>query len=146
MTGTMNSGPKIETKIEVMFFDTDCGGVVSNIAYLRFVEIARSALTSVMGMSLQEMTESQLFPAVTRTEIDYRKPARLGDVLTVTAEIERLEKIRVHCRFEIVRKADETVIASVRQTLAMVQLPPGQPKKVPDSWLKRWPQLKDSGD
>jgi len=27
-----------------MFFDTDCGGVASNIAYLRFIEIARTQL------------------------------------------------------------------------------------------------------
>ena len=29
----------IRTDVQVMFFDTDCGGVVSNIAYLRFIEI-----------------------------------------------------------------------------------------------------------
>ncbi len=29
--------PTIETREEVMFFDTDCGGVVHNIAYLRSV-------------------------------------------------------------------------------------------------------------
>ena len=35
--------PRIRTEVQVMFFDTDCGGVVSNIAYLRFIEIARTA-------------------------------------------------------------------------------------------------------
>ena len=38
------SAPRIQTEIQVMFFDTDCGGVVHNIAYLRFVEIARTLL------------------------------------------------------------------------------------------------------
>ena len=28
--------PALETHEEVMFFDTDCGGVVSNIAYERY--------------------------------------------------------------------------------------------------------------
>lgn len=36
--------PRVQTDIQVMFFDTDCGGVVSNIAYLRFIEIARTLL------------------------------------------------------------------------------------------------------
>ncbi len=41
----MNSdAPRIRTEVQVMFFDTDCGGVVSNIAYLRFIEIARTQL------------------------------------------------------------------------------------------------------
>ena len=34
---------QIRTEVQVMFFDTDCGGVVSNIAYLRFIEIARTS-------------------------------------------------------------------------------------------------------
>jgi len=40
----MAVSPRIRTKVQVMFFDTDCGGVVSNIAYLRFIEIARTRL------------------------------------------------------------------------------------------------------
>src|SRR5438876_8238108 len=32
-----------------MFFDTDCGGVVSNIAYLRFIEIARTLRAEKLG-------------------------------------------------------------------------------------------------
>lgn len=140
----MNSAPRIETKIEVMFFDTDCGGVVSNIAYLRFVETARSALTSALGMLPQEMMESRLFPAVTRTEIDYRKPARLGDNLTVTAEIETLGSVRIGCRFEIRREPDETLLATCRQTLALVQLPRGRPRRVPESWIEKWPHLKEN--
>src|SRR6266480_2879976 len=35
---------RVRTEVQVMFFDTDCGGVVSNISYLRFIEIARTKL------------------------------------------------------------------------------------------------------
>ena len=72
---------KLTTEEEVMFFDTDCGGVVHNIAYLRMIEICRTKLAGLMGMDLQRMAETQLFPVVFRTEIDYRKPAKLGDIL-----------------------------------------------------------------
>ena len=143
MNMSSDDRPRVESEIEVMFFDTDCGGVVSNIAYLRFVETARTKLTSLLGMTPQEMTETQLFPAVTRTEIDYRKPARLGDQLIVTAEIERLESIRIYCRFEIRRPSDDMLIASARQTLALVQLPKGRPKRVPAAWWEKWPQLRE---
>ena len=40
----MAVSPRVRTQVQVMFFDTDCGGVVSNIAYLRFIEIARTLL------------------------------------------------------------------------------------------------------
>ena len=42
--------PRIETEIQVMFFDTDCAAVVHNIAYLRFIEIARTLLAEQLGM------------------------------------------------------------------------------------------------
>ncbi|HCN27978.1 MAG TPA: acyl-CoA thioesterase, partial [Verrucomicrobiales bacterium] len=61
--------PTIETREEVMFFDTDIGGVVHNIAYLRMIETARTRLAAKLGMSLREMSETQLFPVVVRTEI-----------------------------------------------------------------------------
>ena len=64
-----------------MFFDTDCGGVVSNIAYLRFIEIARTHLAEELGLALREMAEKQTYPVVVRTEIDYRRAAKLGDRL-----------------------------------------------------------------
>ena len=72
----MAVAPRIRTQVQVMFFDTDCGGVVSNIAYLRFIEIARTLLAEELGLALTEMAENQRYPVVVRTEIDYRRPAR----------------------------------------------------------------------
>jgi YbgC/YbaW family acyl-CoA thioester hydrolase len=71
--------PTIETREEVMFFDTDCGGVVHNLAYLRMIETARTRLAALLGMKLREMAQTHLYPVVVRTEIDYKKPAKLGD-------------------------------------------------------------------
>ena len=53
-----------------MFFDTDCGGVVHNIAYLRMIETCRTKLAGLMGLDLRQMAETKLYPVVVRTEID----------------------------------------------------------------------------
>lgn len=125
-----------EVEVEVMFFDTDCGGVVSNIAYLRFFEVARTRLTDALGLTLAEMSETQIFPAVARTEVDYRKPAKLGDRLRISAKIDRFEKVRMHCHFEMRRiGGDEAVIAECRQVCVLVQMPEGRPKRIPSEWL-----------
>jgi len=50
---------RIRTEVQVMFFDTDCGGVVSNIAYLRFIEIARTLLAEKLGLPLADMAKTQ---------------------------------------------------------------------------------------
>src|SRR6266699_1797594 len=75
--------PLIRAEVQVMFFDTDCGGVVSNIAYLRFIEIARTALAEELGLPLAEMAKTQRYPVVVRTEIEYRHAAKLGDRLVI---------------------------------------------------------------
>src|ERR1044072_6484188 len=105
------SAPRIRTGLQVMFFDTDCAAVVHNIAYLRFIEIARTLLAEQLGLGLAQMAENQKNPVVVRTEIDYRRAAKLGDRLVVEGWLGRQERARFSCAFRIVRPADEMLIA-----------------------------------
>jgi YbgC/YbaW family acyl-CoA thioester hydrolase len=128
--------PRIRTEVQVMFFDTDCGGVVSNIAYLRFIEIARTLLAEELGLALAEMAETQRYPVVVHTEIDYRRTAKLGDQLVVEGWLDRLERVRFWCAFRIVRPKDNVLIAECRQSLALIEMPAGMLLRLPDSWEK----------
>ena len=128
--------PHIREEVQVMFFDTDSGGVVSNIAYLRFIEIARTALAEKLGMPLSEMDQTKLYPAVVRTEIDYRRPAKTGDQLVIEAWLDELQRARFWCGFRITRPADETLIVDCRQIVALVQMPAGKAVRIPEFWNK----------
>lgn len=128
------SAPRIRTEVKVMFFDTDCAAVVHNIAYLRFIEVARTLLAEELGLGLAAMAETQKYPVVVRTEIDYRRAAKLGDKLVVEGWLDRLERVRFWCGFRIVRPADEALIAECRQTLAIIQMPDAKLLRVPDEW------------
>jgi len=132
--------PTLETREEVMFFDTDCGGVVHNIAYLRMIETCRTRLAALMGMDLRGMSETQLFPVVVRTEIDYRRPAKLGDWLTIRGTLGEVSKARFWCEFQMVRESDGAVLVTARQALAMVQMPEGRPVRLPADWATRFPE------
>ena len=126
--------PRIRTDVQVMFFDTDCAAVVHNIAYLRFIEVARTLLAEQLGLGLAQMAENQKYPVVVRTEIDYRRAARLGDRLVVEGWLDRLERVRFWCAFRVVRPVDETLIAECRQMLAIIQMPEAKLLRVPDDW------------
>ena len=117
-----------------MFFDTDCGGVVHNIAYLRFIETARTLLAEKLGMKLVEMAQTQQYPVVVRTEIDYRRAAKLGDRLRVDGWLDRVERARFWCAFQIRRIGDEELIVECRQMLAVIQMPEAKLLRLPDSW------------
>ena len=132
---------RIRHEVQVMFFDTDCAAVVHNIAYLRFIETARTLLAGQLGMSLAEMARRQEYPVVVRTEIDYKRPAVLGDHLIVDGWLERVERIRFWCAFTITRKDDPTVLIRCRQMLALVQMPSGRPIRLSEEWHARYGHL-----
>jgi YbgC/YbaW family acyl-CoA thioester hydrolase len=117
-----------------MFFDTDCGGVVSNIAYLRFIEIARTHLAEELGLSVVEMAKKETYPVVVRTEIDYRRAAKLGDRLVIEGWLDRAERARFWCAFRITRPQNNTLIAECRQMLALVEMPTGKLLRLPEHW------------
>ena len=135
---------RIRTEVQVMFFDTDCAAVVHNIAYLRFIETARTHLAGALGWSLAEMARSQQYPVVVRTEIDYKRPAVLGDNLVVDGWLERVDRIRFWCAFTITRPADGALLIRCRQMLALVQMPAGRPIRLPDEMQTRFAHLADA--
>lgn len=122
---------RISTPVRVMYFDTDAGGVVHNIVYLRFIETARTLLAMQMGMNFEEINRTQIHPVVTRTEIDYKKPARLGDEICVNGRLVEWSGIRFWVEFEVVRPVDNALLVKCRQTLALVKMPEGLPVRLP---------------
>ena len=128
--------PHIRTEVQVMFFDTDCGGVVSNIAYLRFIEIARTLLAEELGLRLAEMAKTQIYPVVVKTEIDYRRAAKLGDKLAIEGWLDDLQRARFWCAFRITRPSDKSVIAECRQMCALIEMPAAKLLPLPSDWEK----------
>jgi YbgC/YbaW family acyl-CoA thioester hydrolase len=136
--------PAVQAEVQVMFFDTDCAAVVHNIAYLRFIEIARTLLAERLGMGLREMATTGQYPVVVRTEIDYLKPAQLGDRLVVHGRLASLTRLRFWCAFEVRRPADGALIATSRQMLALIQMPQGRPIRLPAEWAERFAHLRSA--
>ena len=131
-----SDAPRIHTEVQVMFFDTDCAAVVHNIAYLRFIEVARTLLAEQLGMRLATMAQDKKFPVVVRTEIDYRRAAALGDKLIIEGWLDRLERVRFWCAFRITRPSDNTLIATCRQMLALIEMPSAKLLRLPEEWDK----------
>src|SRR5664279_2060142 len=97
--------PRISTFEQVMFFDTDSGGVVHNIAYLRFIETARTLLALQLGMKFEDWHQTKIFPVVVLTEIDYRKPALPGETIVINGQLSEVSGVRMWFDFEIIRPA-----------------------------------------
>ncbi|MGH1538662.1 MAG: YbgC/FadM family acyl-CoA thioesterase, partial [Gammaproteobacteria bacterium] len=71
----------------VYYEDTDAGGVVYYANYLKFMERARTEWLRSLGVEQDTLVdEMNVLFAVRSVSIDYKKPARFNDSLTVTAE------------------------------------------------------------
>ncbi len=137
--GPLPDRPSLECAVRVYYYDTDAGGVVHNIAYLRFIEEARTKLAEHLGWSIDAMRIGPIAPVVVRTEIDYRRPAKLGDSLRLHATLTGLSRARFFIHVPVYR--GEELLVDCRQTLACVDMTTGRPLPVPDAWRKQWPSL-----
>ncbi|MDD2676407.1 MAG: thioesterase family protein [Methylacidiphilaceae bacterium] len=137
--------PRIEMRLKVYYFDTDAAGVVHNVAYLRLIEVARSELAEALGWSLQEMGRTGLVPVLVRTEIDYLRPARLGEELSIESRLTRLERVRFVIESRIRKQGEPDDLARCRQTLVTVRLADGRPQAVPEHWVRAYPDLSSAG-
>jgi len=133
--------PELVHPVKIYFYDTDAGGVVHNVAYLRMIEQARSELSEYLGWPLSDMTGDNACPVVGRTEIDYIKPARLGDRLEIHARLVAVEKVRFHLEFEMRRNPGEVVLMRCRQIMIPVNLATGKPRPLRSDWREKWGHL-----
>ena len=75
--------------VRVYVEDTDAGGIVYYVNYLKYMERARTEWFRSRGFEKPALFRENLMFIVHSLTINYRRPARLDDMLTVTAGINR---------------------------------------------------------
>jgi acyl-CoA thioester hydrolase len=90
----MDQNPNLlhaQLQIRVYYEDTDAGGVMYYANYLKFFERARTEWLRKLGVqqSVLAASENLLF-VVKNVQIQYRKPARLDDLLNISSHITRV--------------------------------------------------------
>ena len=116
--------------VRVYYEDTDAAGVVYYANYLKYLERARTEWLAAAGVTLSalEIEHNAVF-VVHRLEIDYHRPARLGDSLTISlAPVERT-RVRLVVAQDILR-SDE-LISSARVSLACLDRRTWRPVAIP---------------
>lgn len=104
-----------KTSMRVYYEDTDAGGVVYYANYLKFAERARTEMLRDSGISQQELWEREgIGFAVRHCVADYKKPARLDDLLTIETEVAETGKASITMQQRIKRSEELLVTLSVR--------------------------------
>jgi len=114
----------------VYYQDTDAGGVVYHAQYLSFMERARSELLNEAGIDLARFVErhATLF-MIHRIDVKYHLPARLNELLSVSAEVVRMGRASLVFRQRVERGAE--LLAEADVTLALVDRDRMRPARMP---------------
>ena len=124
----------------VYYQHTDAGGVVYHGNYLDFMECARTELLQSLGLDLGHLARREhLVFMVHSAQIAYHKPARLNDLVSVTARVARIGRARLVFE-QSVRRGEET-LATAELTLACVDARTQKPIGVPDTIRIKLEQL-----
>jgi len=110
--------------------DTDSAGVVYYANYLRFMERARTEWLRARGFEQPELARKYgIAFVVSALTIEYRRPARFNDLVSVTVEPAELGASRIVLLQRVLREREELVVASVR--LACVNTLKLKPVRIP---------------
>ncbi len=117
--------------VRVYYEDTDAAGVVYHSNYLRFCERGRTEMLRSIGVELgQVQANDNLVFVVHAGEIEWRRPARLDDALTVETALTSLGRASILMR-QVVRRGDEEIVRfNVR--VACMDLATSRATPVPD--------------
>ena len=97
----------------IYYHDTDSGGVVYYANYLKYLEEARTEYFSRKSQELKKLAEKDVLFVVARVEIDYRSPAKYGDVIKISAAVKNLRTAAIQFHQEITGNTGLVVEATV---------------------------------
>jgi acyl-CoA thioester hydrolase len=93
----MGFTPALSTEIPVAWGDMDAFGHVNNTVYLRWFETAR-----IEWLDQVEFPEDGVLgPILARTEIDYRRPVKWRDTVTVSVGVIRVGRTSVTLGYRV---------------------------------------------
>jgi acyl-CoA thioester hydrolase len=122
---------KFSTKYRVYYEDTDAGGIVYHANYLRFCERSRTEYLRDLEVSQSDLVrDEKLIFVVRRCEIDYLFPAKLDDLIEVTAEVTKTSATSLIMHQEV--KKDDKVLAAMDVVIVCIDSETYRPKKIPE--------------
>jgi acyl-CoA thioester hydrolase len=101
--------------VRVYWEDTDAGGIVYYANYLKFMERARTEWLRALGLEQGPLQAEQgLIFVILDTQVEFKKPARYGDALTVTAAMAGRTRATLTFSQQVLRGGELLVSGAVR--------------------------------
>lgn len=126
----------LEWPVRVYIEDTDFGGIVYYVNYLKFMERARTELLRQQGYSQQRLASEHCLFVVHSIDARYVKPARLDDELIVHTAIEQRGGASVLFEQRVVDAASGQLLCEGNVRVACVNSQGFKPRRWPADLVK----------
>lgn len=109
-----------EIPVRIYIEDTDAGGIVYYVNYLKFMERSRTEFLRKLGYDKPAILDDELLLVVHSANIQYRRSARLDDLLQVTTTVAKLAKSYVDFHQQV-KRAEEVLCEGVIRVACVTQ-------------------------
>ena len=120
-----------EFKVRVRYAETDQMGVVYHGNYAQYFEMGRVEWLRNLGLSYSVMEKQGVMLPVVSLTINYKKPARYDDLLTVRTIFKKQESVKIEFDYEIYNEAGQLLTIG-NSVLVFVDMKTGRPVLPPD--------------
>ena len=131
-----------ETSFPVRYYETDQMGVVHHSNYIRYFECARNLMMASWGYPIEECERDGVTIPIVSLECRYRHPARMGDVLTVYADIESVPLAKLYISQKVLNQNGD-VCAEGGVVLGFLNKETGRPVRCPAKLVEILKKLVD---
>jgi 4-hydroxybenzoyl-CoA thioesterase len=128
-----NGAEPFAHRCRVYYEDTDAGGIVYYVNYLKFMERARTERLRELGFAQSTLAGEGLLFVVHSTEARYHAPARLDDELLVSAQVIELNRASLRFRQQVRRGADDALLCEGQFLVACVRADNLKPRAIPEA-------------
>ena len=122
------SDREFSLSLRVYIEDTDAGGIVYYVNYLKFMERARTEFMRHLGFGKDAIFNHDLMFVVRDVALHYKQPSRLDDELLATAAIAKLGGASMTLRQSVRRGSDVLVDGEI--TIACVDSAGVSPRRM----------------
>jgi acyl-CoA thioester hydrolase len=123
----------IQHNFQVMTYDIDFAGVVSNISYIRWLEDLRN-LFAEQTLPIGEALQRRITPTLMHTDIDYLAPVRFPDIVIGRMWLAERGRSRWNLAAEFKSQATNQLVARAKQVGAFVALDSLRPVRLPEEY------------
>jgi 4-hydroxybenzoyl-CoA thioesterase len=121
--------------VRVYIEDTDAGGIVYYVNYLKYMERARTEFMRSLGFGKDFIFNAELMFVVQAVKLQYLMPARLDDELLSTATVVKVGGASIVMHQRVLR--GEAVLVTGAIKIACVDQHSMSPKRMPVPLLER---------